>query len=687
MQCGNTNNRNVEIIMKLNPRQDEAVKFVSGPCLVLAGAGSGKTRVITNKMAYLVQQCGYKARHIAAVTFTNKAAREMKERVGQTLGKAESRGLMVSTFHSLGLNIIRREYKSLGLKAGFSLFDDQDQLALLKELTEEQLDGDKDLLRQLLSCISNWKNDMLTPYQAVELAQSEQDHVFALCFDMYQKQMKAYNALDFDDLIAMPVLLLRTNQEVRERWQSRIRYLLVDEYQDTNTSQYELVRLIVGERGRLTVVGDDDQSIYSWRGAKPQNLVLLSQDYPSLKVIKLEQNYRSTSRILRCANILIANNPHVFEKTLFSEIPDGEKLKLLTAKNEDHEAERITGEIIAHKFLNRTDYKHYAILYRGNHQSRLIEKSLMQNRVPYKISGGTSFFARAEIKDIMAYLRVLVNPDDDNAFLRIVNTPKREIGPVTLEKLGCYANMRGKSLFEASFELGLEQHLSGRGLESLRRFTSWIVQISDNAERGNTVEAVRSLVRDIHYEDWLYETSPSPKAAEMRMKNVSDLYSWITADLEGDNYDQEVKTLKEVVQRLTLRDMMERGEGDDDADQVQLMTLHASKGLEFRYVFLMGAEEGILPHQTSIDEDNVEEERRLMYVGITRAQKELTFTMCRERRQYGELLKPTQSRFLDELPFDDVEWELQKKSESPEERMEKGQAHIANLRAAMFKNK
>ncbi len=687
MQCGNTNNRNVEIIMKLNPRQDEAVKFVSGPCLVLAGAGSGKTRVITNKMAYLVQQCGYKARHIAAVTFTNKAAREMKERVGQTLGKAESRGLMVSTFHTLGLNIIRREYKSLGLKAGFSLFDDQDQLALLKELTEEQLDGDKDLLRQLLSCISNWKNDMLTPYQAVELAQSEQDHVFALCFDMYQKQMKAYNALDFDDLIAMPVLLLRTNQEVRERWQSRIRYLLVDEYQDTNTSQYELVRLIVGERGRLTVVGDDDQSIYSWRGAKPQNLVLLSQDYPSLKVIKLEQNYRSTSRILRCANILIANNPHVFEKTLFSEIPDGEKLKLLTAKNEDHEAERITGEIIAHKFLNRTDYKHYAILYRGNHQSRLIEKSLMQNRVPYKISGGTSFFARAEIKDIMAYLRVLVNPDDDNAFLRIVNTPKREIGPVTLEKLGCYANMRGKSLFEASFELGLEQHLSGRGLESLRRFTSWIVQISDNAERGNTVEAVRSLVRDIHYEDWLYETSPSPKAAEMRMKNVSDLYSWITADLEGDNYDQEVKTLKEVVQRLTLRDMMERGEGDDDADQVQLMTLHASKGLEFRYVFLMGAEEGILPHQTSIDEDNVEEERRLMYVGITRAQKELTFTMCRERRQYGELLKPTQSRFLDELPFDDVEWELQKKSESPEERMEKGQAHIANLRAAMFKNK
>lgn len=672
--------------MKLNPRQDEAVKYVSGPCLVLAGAGSGKTRVITNKIAYLVQQCGYKARNIAAVTFTNKAAREMKERVGQTLGKNESKGLMVSTFHTLGLNIIKREYKALGLKAGFSLFDDQDQMALLKELTEKQLDGDKDLLKQLLSTISNWKNDMLSPEQAKAAAKGEQQQLFAFCFEMYQKQMKAYNALDFDDLILMPVLLLRNSEEVRQRWQNRIRYLLVDEYQDTNTSQYELVKLIVGERGRLTVVGDDDQSIYSWRGAKPQNLVLLGEDYPNLRLIKLEQNYRSTSRILRAANILIANNPHVYEKSLFSEIPDGEKLKVLMAKNEDHEAERVTGELIAHKFLNRTDYKDYAILYRGNHQSRLIEKSLMQNRVPYKLSGGTSFFARAEIKDIMAYLRVLVNPDDDNAFLRIVNTPRREIGPVTLEKLGSYANMRSKSLFEASFEMGLEQHLTGRGLENLRRFTSWLVKIADQAERGDTVEAVRSLVRDINYEDWLYETSPSPKAAEMRMKNVSDLYSWIVSDLEGDNYDQEEKTLKEVVQRLTLRDMMERGEEDDDSDAVQLMTLHASKGLEFPYVYLIGSEEGILPHQTSIDEDNVEEERRLMYVGITRAQRELTFTMCRERRQFGELIKPTQSRFLDELPFDDVEWEVKKKPQSQEERMAKGQAHIANLRA-MFNKK
>ena len=666
--------------MKLNPRQTEAVKYVSGPCLVLAGAGSGKTRVITNKIAYLVQKCDYKARNIAALTFTNKAAREMKERVGQTLGRQESKGLMVSTFHTLGLNIVRRECKYLGLKANFSLFDAQDQMALLKELTEEELDGDKDLLKQLQSTISNWKNDMLSPVDAAGRSQTERDQLFAHCYEMYQRQMKAYNALDFDDLILMPVLLLRDNQEVRQRWQNRIRYLLVDEYQDTNTSQYLFVKLLVGARARFTVVGDDDQSVYSWRGAQPENLALLNKDFPNLKVVKLEQNYRSTSRILRTANILIANNPHLFEKALFSAIPDGAMIKVLTAKNEEHEAEKVVGELIAHRFMNNTAYKDYAILYRGNHQSRLFEKALMQNRIPYKISGGTSFFSRVEIKDMMAYLRVLTNPDDDNAFLRIVNTPRREIGPVTLEKLGTYANMRGKSLFAASFEMGLEHHLSGRGLESLQRFTHWINQLTDNAERGDTVAAVRQLVRDIHYEDWLYETSASPKAAEMRMKNVSDLYSWITADLEGDNYDNEVKTLKEVVQRLTLRDMMERGEDDSDADQVQLMTLHASKGLEFPYVFLIGAEEGILPHQTSIDENNVDEERRLAYVGITRAQRELTFSLCKERRQYGELIKPEPSRFLYELPQDDLEWESERKPVTAEERMQKGQAHIANIR-------
>lgn len=671
-------------LMKLNPAQNDAVHYVSGPCLVLAGAGSGKTRVIINKIAYLIQQCGYKARQIVAVTFTNKAAREMKERIAQTLGRAELRGLQVSTFHTLGLNIIRQEYKSLGLKSGFSLFDDQDQMSLLKELTEETLDGDKDLLKQLQYKISNWKTDMIMPLQALASAIGDKDQLFASCFVQYQKQMKAYNALDFDDLILMPVILLKTNQEVRERWQGKIKYLLVDEYQDTNITQYQLVKLLVGERMRFTVVGDDDQSIYSWRGAQPKNLLTLSQDFPNLKVIKLEQNYRSSSRILRAANILIANNPHVFEKTLFSALPDGEMLNVLKANNEDHEAERVIGEIIAHRFMNRTEYKNYAILYRGNHQSRLFEKVLIQNRIPYKISGGTSFFSRHEIKDIMAYLRLLTNSDDDNAFLRIVNVPRREIGPTTLEKLGTYANMRGKSLFLCSFEMGLQEHLSGRGLESLQRFTRWMDGISQQIEKGDAVEAVRTLVRDSQYESWLFETSNSAKAAEMRMKNVSELYSWIVADLAGDNQDNDVKSLKEVVQRLTLREIMERGEGTDDADQVQLMTLHASKGLEFPYVYLVGMEEGLLPHLSSIEEDNVDEERRLAYVGMTRAQRELTFTLCKERRQYGELVKPVPSRFLEELPYDDVKWEDLKKPPSQQERMEKGNAAIANLRA-MFK--
>ncbi|CAI1173577.1 DNA helicase Rep [Serratia fonticola] len=671
--------------MRLNPSQQQAVEFVTGPCLVLAGAGSGKTRVITNKIAHLIHQCGYQARHIAAVTFTNKAAREMKERVAQTMGRKESRGLMISTFHTLGLEVIKREYAALGMKSNFSLFDDQDQLALLKELTEKWLENDKTLVAQLISTISNWKNDLVDPQQAMGLARSEKDKLFAHCYGLYHDHMRACNVLDFDDLILLPTLLLQRNEEVRERWQNRIRYLLVDEYQDTNTSQYELVKLLVGNRARFTVVGDDDQSIYSWRGARPQNLVLLKEDFPALQVIKLEQNYRSSERILKAANILIANNPHVFEKRLFSELGYGEELKVVTANNEDHEAERVVGELIAHHFVKKTNYGDYAILYRGNHQSRVFEKMLMQNRIPYKISGGTSFFSRPEIKDLLAYLRVLTNQEDDSAFLRIVNTPKREIGPATLQKLGEWANQRNKSLFHASFDLGLGQYLTGRGLESLQRFTHWMEGIIQMVER-EPVAAVRDLIRGIDYESWLFETSPSPKAAEMRMKNVNTLFGWMTEMLEGNDLDEPM-TLTQVVTRFTLRDMMERGESDEELDQVQLMTLHASKGLEFPYVFLVGMEEGLLPHQSSIDEDNVDEERRLAYVGITRAQKELIFTLCRERRQYGELVRPEPSRFLLELPQDDLAWETERKVVSPQERMEKGQSHLASVKAMLAKAK
>jgi len=670
--------------MKLNEAQESAVTYVSGPCLVLAGAGSGKTRVITNKIAHLVRNCDMPARYIAAVTFTNKAAREMKERVAQTLGKPEARGLKVSTFHTMGLTIIKAHVKDLGLKPGFSLFDDKDSFALLNDLTSDTLDGDKDQLQLLQSCISNWKNDLILPDALLKSATSTGEREFAEAYKRYQDNLKAYNALDFDDLILLPTLLLKSSEAIRAKWQSKIRYLLVDEYQDTNTSQYELVKLLVGERARFTVVGDDDQSIYSWRGAKPQNLHLLQQDFPRLNVIKLQQNYRSSGRILHCANILIQNNPHLFDKTLFSELQYGEPLKVIEAKNEEHEGERVVAELLAHKFMNRTQFKDYAILYRGNHQSRIFEKLLMSNRIPYKISGGMSFFGRAEVKDIMAYLRLLVNQDDDNALLRIINTPGRGIGRATLEKLGNFANSLGVSMFEAATHPNLNSVLPDKAFHSVSTFARWVVELSDNAERGNTADAVRTMIRTMGYEEWLYETSASPKAAEMAMANVSTLFGWVNDMLEGNDLDQPM-TLTEVVNRLILRDMMERGEDDGEGDQVQLMTLHASKGLEFPVVFLVGMEEGLLPHQSSIDEDNVEEERRLAYVGITRAQRELIFSLAKERRQFGEVINPEPSRFLFELPPDDVQWENQKPKATKEERQQKAQVGIANLRDILGK--
>ncbi len=671
--------------MKLNTQQNDAVKYIAGPCLVLAGAGSGKTRVITNKIAYLIEECQMQARHIAAVTFTNKAAREMKERIGHQLDKSKLRGLTVSTFHTLGLEILKKEHKAIGYKANFTLFDDTDTMTLLKELTEKEFQGDKDLLKELSGRISNWKNDLLLPQQALAQASDAKSISFANYYQQYAAQLRAYNALDFDDLIMVPTLLFAANVEVRERWQRKIQYLLVDEYQDTNTSQYELVKWLVGERQRFTVVGDDDQSIYSWRGAKPQNLVLLGKDFPNLRVIKLEQNYRSCGRILKAANILIANNPHEYNKALFSEMPYGVPLRVLPTKSEEDEAEKVVAEIISHRFLNRTNYRDYALLYRGNHQARVFEKALMTNRIPYKISGGTSFFSRSEIKDIMAYLRLLVNQDDDNALLRIINTPKREIGAATLQKVGDLANSLNISLFDACCAPELSDELSGKSLAAVRQFAQWIVTLADNAVRAEPTEAVRDLIRQSHYETYLFETSASPKAAEMALKNVNELFRWVTEMLKGDD-EHEPLTLPEVVTKLTLRDMMERQEQADDADQVQLLTLHASKGLEFPFVFMVGMEEGLLPHQSSIDEDNVEEERRLAYVGITRAQRELIFTYARERRQYGETVKPEPSRFLDELPQDDLEWQKATPVKTEAQRQATGLAHLDRLRAMLKKD-
>ena len=610
----------------------------------------------------------------------------MRERVAHSIGKESSRGLTISTFHTLGFEILKREHKLLGYKSGMTLFDEHDQLALLKHLLPENVTEDKDLLKLLVATISNWKNDLLSPEQTIALAKSDRDRVFSHFYDQYQNQLKAYNALDFDDLIMLPTLLFKQFPEAKERWQQKIRYLLVDEYQDTNTSQYELIKLLVGCDGNFTVVGDDDQSIYSWRGAKPENMGRLQQDFPKLKVIKLEQNYRSSQRILHCANILIDNNDHLFDKRLFSQLGEGEKLNVIEAKNEEHEAERIVGELIAHRFSRKTKYKDYAILYRGNHQSRLLEKLLIQNRIPYKISGGTSFFAKAEIKDMLAYLRLLVNQDDDAAFLRIVNTPKREIGAATLEKLGQLANEKQVSLFEAIFDFELIQRLTPKPYQALQDFARWVVELSDQAVRSEPKSAIQDMLAKIQYEAYLYETAATPKSAEMQSRNVQTLFEWVEKMLEGDELSEPM-SLNQVVTNLTLRDMMERGEDDDESDQVQLMTLHASKGLEFPHVFLIGMEEGILPHQTSIDEDNVEEERRLAYVGITRAQQTLTFSLCKERRQYGEIIKPEISRFLLELPQDDLLWEKDKPQLTEVQKEQKVSHNIANLRAMLQGNK
>ncbi|WP_370583977.1 DNA helicase Rep [Motiliproteus sp. SC1-56] len=644
-------------VSQLNPRQREAVHYVGGPLLVLAGAGSGKTSVITRKIAYLIEECGIKACHIAAVTFTNKAAREMKERAGKLVQGSAARGLTVSTFHNLGLNIIRREHKQLGFKPGFSIFDAQDANALIRDvMLRDQLD-ENDQVDFIQHAISNWKNDMIGPERALQQARNGNEELAARVYASYNRHLRAYNAVDFDDLILIPTLLFKTQPDVLERWQRKIRYLLVDEYQDTNTSQYLMVKLLVGIRGGLTVVGDDDQSIYAWRGARPENLSLLKQDFPSLKVVMLEQNYRSTSRILKAANVLISNNPHEFVKTLWSEMGMGEPLRVVMTRSEDAEADRIATDIIEQRLKRRNSFKDYAILYRGNHQARLIEMKLQTYQIPYKLSGGTSFFARAEVKDIMAYLKVLINPDDDNAFLRIINLPRREIGPSTLEKLSQYAAERQLSMFAAAGELGLGAVLPERTVEKLRTFSQWLQGIYERCYRDDPIAAVKQMVRDIDYEGWIYQNCSSEVQAERRMANVWFLVESLERTLERLREDDEDAGIDNAVARLVLLDMLEQQEEEDDSDRVQLMTLHASKGLEYPHVYLMGMEEELLPHRNSIEDDFVEEERRLAYVGITRARKTLTMTLARQRKQFGEVSDTVPSRFLDELPEEDLEWE------------------------------
>ena len=640
-----------ELLNKLNTAQRNAVIYTQGPLLVLAGAGSGKTRVITHKIAYLIKELGMQAKHITAITFTNKAAREMQERATKLVNGLNTRGLTICTFHALGLKMLREEASHLDYKKNFSVLDSYDCSKILSDIVQTT---DKSLTRDIQGQISLWKNNFIGPEQLLADKTDEALWFKAKVYQQYQDMLKTYQALDFDDLIRLPVGLLKSNLAILHKWQLKIRYLLIDEYQDTNACQYQLIKLLAGSQGQFTAVGDDDQSIYAWRGANAENLQLLNQDYPKLEVIKLEQNYRSTVTILNAANKVIQNNPKLFEKKLWSEFGGGEAIRVISCANEEAEADSISRKIMLHQLHNNSSFADYAILYRSNYQSRILEQALRNYKIPYTIAGGQSFFDKAEIKDIMAYLKLIYNEDDDTAFIRAVTTPKRGIGEVTLNKLSEYAKRRNLSLFAALFEEGFASECPQVQLASLTEFGSFINQIQHRQTKERAGDLLELLVKAINYETYLYDME-EPKGAEKRFGNVLSFIEWLSKKGDADN-----KLLPELIQNVALISLLD-GQDDEEVNAVKLTTLHAAKGLEYPYVYLIGCEEGILPHQESIQGNMVEEERRLMYVGITRAQYELTISYCEQRRKGGALEIRDRSRFLDELGGDNIIDEAKRK--------------------------
>lgn len=638
--------------LALNAAQREAIRIVDRPCLVLAGAGSGKTRVITAKIAHLIAN-GTGPSQIAALTFTNKAAAEMKERADAVLKERglSARGLIVSTFHSLGMRLLRQEAAHLGLKPRFSILDSSDAFSILQELLATT---DKKRIAAAQHRISLWKNALVTPDDAVALARDDDARADARTYRSYDATLRAYQAVDFDDLIRLPVELFRTQHERLVHWQARIRYLLVDEYQDTNACQYALMKQLAGARGAFTAVGDDDQSIYAWRGATLENIAQLQTDWPALATVKLEQNYRSTQRVLAAANALITHNPKIYEKKLWSEHGIGDAISVTAYANDEDEARNVVVKLMAHKFERRTEFRDYAILVRSNFQSRIFEQMLRQEKVPYELSGGQSFFDRAEIKDLTAYLRLMANGDDDPAFIRAITTPKRGIGMQTLEALGRYAGDRHVSLFEAAFLPGAHEAI-GKKLDDVRTFGEFINRMTYRSEHEIGDEAVGALLRElvsaIGYEAYLFDQHDE-RAAQQKWQNVLDFCQWVAQRAKQDEV-QPAKSLVEVGQTVALLTMLDRS--DENADAVRITTLHAAKGLEFPHVFIVGVEEGLLPHTRADDEEGsarVEEERRLMYVGITRAQRSLHLSWCKQRRRGRDNTACEPSRFITEMGLD-----------------------------------
>jgi ATP-dependent DNA helicase Rep len=655
----------------LNPAQLDAVRYIDGPLLVLAGAGSGKTRVITFKIGHLVSRCGFAAESVAAITFTNKAAREMRERVAAMApGNKALPALTICTFHALGMKILRSEAAQVGLKPRFSILDADDAFALLAQILGTV---DKQAVRRVQWQISSWKNMLVAPDMATSTATDAAQTAAARAYQQYDLTLRAYQSVDFDDLILLPVRLFSDNPESLMRWREKLRYFLIDEYQDTNGAQYRLLRLLCGDAGRFTAVGDDDQAIYAWRGANVENLQTLQSDYPQLKVIKLEQNYRSTTRILKAANSLIANNPKIFEKRLWSESSSGELTHVTPMRDDDYEAESTIMRIAAHRIQHGARHSDYAILYRGNHQARVFEQHLRNQRIPYRISGGQSFFDRAEIKDLSVYLRLIANTDDDPAFIRAVTTPRRGIGAQTLESLGAYAGERKISMFEAAFELGIEQRLKPAQLAPLRTFCDFINRTAERSDSDPAETVLNDLIKAIDYQSYLAD-SFATRDAESRWDNVQKFVAWLSGKSAAED-----KTLLELTQTVALLNMLDGRE--DEGDAVSLSTIHAAKGLEFPYVFLVGVEEGILPHRESIDTGRVDEERRLMYVAITRACRRLFLSHCLKRRRGKEWQACEPSRFIAEMGTDNVRSDAEKRD--PAERQIEGLNSLAALRSML----
>ena len=654
--------------MSLNPQQRAAVHYCDGPLLVLAGAGSGKTRVITEKIAYLIARKNVAPGKIAAITFTNKAAREMRERVARLVKGEAAQELRVCTFHALGLKFLQIEHAKLSLKRGFSILDADDSAAIIKDLAPTASKPDQ--LFALRSLVSAAKGNGLTPEQALVQAHGAREREAAMVYANYQKRLNAFNAVDFDDLIRLPLALLDDDIDTRAAWQERIRYLLVDEYQDTNNAQYRLLKHLAGERGAFTAVGDDDQSIYAWRGANPGNLDELARDYPALKVLKLEQNYRCSRRILRAANALIRHNPHVYEKQLWSEHGEGVPLRVLACRDDEHEAERIAAEIVHQQQLHKSPWHEFAVLYRGNHQSRPLEKALRLARVPYHLTGGTAFLERAEVKDVLAYLRLIANPEDDAAFLRIVNVPRRDIGATTLERLGELAQSQHVSMLHAAHSDGVLKQLAARPASALAGFVAMIGELAVASRRLPAAELVDELIRRTRYAEHVELETKDPGARQRRLDNMRELVDWFRA------MQKDGARAGDLAAQLALLTHADR---DDPGNAVRLMTLHSAKGLEFRFVFLVGVEQGTLPHEASLAEGRIEEERRLFYVGITRAKERLCISYAARSRRYGEIVMNEPSRFLAELPADDLHWDGRDAEQDADAKRELASSHIARL--------